>query len=266
MSAAPVDLQSGDQARAAVAFHQAECGGYRADLEIWRRIAASCGHPGASVLELGAGCGRVALDLAATERFAVSALEGDRDLAEELKRQAERVGAALELHRTWAPPLPGEARYDIILATMQFCQLLDREALAQLIAEVAMRLSGGGRFAASLVEAEALNGFDADLISPGEQPLPDIRECDGWLFASRPTALRIERGRAELVRLREVVSPGGDRIASTHRTVLHLHRPDLIEALGRQAGLVVAARRRIDPTGDHHGSVVVELVAPGTAR
>ena len=46
----------------AVIWHDVECGGYEADLGLWRELAAAAGGP---VLELGSGTGRVALDLAA---------------------------------------------------------------------------------------------------------------------------------------------------------------------------------------------------------
>ena len=46
----------------AIAWHDAECGSYRADLPLWRELADEAGGP---VLDLGCGSGRVALDLAA---------------------------------------------------------------------------------------------------------------------------------------------------------------------------------------------------------
>ena len=46
---------------AKVMWHDVECGSYVADLPLWRRLAAEAGGP---VLDVGAGTGRVALDLA----------------------------------------------------------------------------------------------------------------------------------------------------------------------------------------------------------
>ncbi len=49
----------------AVVWHDLECGGYSADLPLWRELAARCAvSAGARVLDLGAGTGRVSLDLA----------------------------------------------------------------------------------------------------------------------------------------------------------------------------------------------------------
>ena len=44
------------------AWHDVECSAYGADLPLWRELAAERGGP---VLDVGAGTGRVALDLAA---------------------------------------------------------------------------------------------------------------------------------------------------------------------------------------------------------
>ena len=44
-----------------VVWHDVECGRYAADLPVWRELAAAAGGP---VLDVGAGTGRVALDLA----------------------------------------------------------------------------------------------------------------------------------------------------------------------------------------------------------
>ena len=44
-----------------VIWHDVECGGYSADLALWRELAASA-NAGA-IIDVGAGSGRVALDL-----------------------------------------------------------------------------------------------------------------------------------------------------------------------------------------------------------
>ncbi len=45
-------------ADAAVVWHDIECSAYRADLPLWRELAAEYGDP---ILDVGAGTGRVAL-------------------------------------------------------------------------------------------------------------------------------------------------------------------------------------------------------------
>ncbi|MBV9839279.1 MAG: hypothetical protein JO156_14285, partial [Solirubrobacterales bacterium] len=44
-----------------VVWHDLECGSYHEDLELWRELARRHGDP---VLEIGAGTGRVSLELA----------------------------------------------------------------------------------------------------------------------------------------------------------------------------------------------------------
>src|SRR5208283_2096223 len=46
----------------AVVWHDLECGTYRADLPLWRELARDAGV--GPILEIGAGSGRVSLDLA----------------------------------------------------------------------------------------------------------------------------------------------------------------------------------------------------------
>ena len=54
-----------------IVWHDVECGGYAADLPLWRELAHAESGP---VLDVGAGTGRVALDLA-REAHRVTALE-----------------------------------------------------------------------------------------------------------------------------------------------------------------------------------------------
>jgi predicted RNA methylase len=71
---------------ATVIWHDVECGSYAEDLPLWRSLAAEYGDP---VLDVGAGTGRVALDLA-TAGYRVTALDRDPDLIEELNRRLGR--------------------------------------------------------------------------------------------------------------------------------------------------------------------------------
>ena len=53
-----------DRAAEAVIWHDLECGAYRADLALWRELCRAALRIGAPILDLGAGTGRVTLDLA----------------------------------------------------------------------------------------------------------------------------------------------------------------------------------------------------------
>ena len=72
--------QSAPGPPAEVVWHDLECGSYRADLPLWRDLAERHGDP---ILDVGAGTGRVSLDLAQAGHR-VTAL----DLEDVYKRQA----------------------------------------------------------------------------------------------------------------------------------------------------------------------------------
>jgi 2-polyprenyl-3-methyl-5-hydroxy-6-metoxy-1,4-benzoquinol methylase len=67
-----------------VIWHELECGRYRADLDLWRELAGAARGP---VLEIGAGCGRVALKLARAGHE-VTALDRDAQLLAALRQAA----------------------------------------------------------------------------------------------------------------------------------------------------------------------------------
>ena len=73
---------------ASVAWHDAENGSYDADLFLWRELAESAHGP---VLDLGAGTGRVAADLAA-HGHEVVALDADAGLLAVLEQTGAQAG------------------------------------------------------------------------------------------------------------------------------------------------------------------------------
>src|SRR3977135_2147240 len=70
-----------------VIWHDVECGGYAQDLSLWRSLADDHGDP---VLDVGAGTGRIALDLA-RRGHEVLALDLDAALVAELARRPGAV-------------------------------------------------------------------------------------------------------------------------------------------------------------------------------
>ena len=65
-------------------WHDLECGSYAEDLSFWRQLAAKTGGP---VLDVGAGTGRVTLELARAG-LSVVALDLDDQLLEVLRERA----------------------------------------------------------------------------------------------------------------------------------------------------------------------------------
>ena len=74
----------------AVIWHDLECGYYELDLPLWRELADGARGP---VLDIGAGTGRVALDLA-RRGHEVVALDRDAELLAALRRARERPAAS----------------------------------------------------------------------------------------------------------------------------------------------------------------------------
>ena len=67
-----------------VIWHDLECGRYTEDLELWRSVVRDYGDP---VLDIGAGTGRVTLDLA-RHGHRLTALDRDPELLAELAHRA----------------------------------------------------------------------------------------------------------------------------------------------------------------------------------
>jgi SAM-dependent methyltransferase len=233
-----------------VVWHDVECGAYAEDLPLWRDLAITCGGP---ILDVGAGTGRVALHLAG-QGHAVVALDRSAALLAALRDRAG--GLPVETVEADARDFAfGERRFGLVVVPMQTVQLLGgpdgRDAFLR-CARAA--LAPGGLVAIAI--ADALETFDEVRDQP---PLPDMREIDGILYASRPIAVREESGRAAIHRVRETVDPAGNR--TTEDDVIRLDRVEaaVLEAEGEAAGLRAQRARRIPETDDYVGSTVVML-------
>lgn len=241
---------AGDQLR--VLWHDIECGGYQEDLPLWRELAQRRGGP---VLDVGCGTGRVTLDLAA-HGVAVVALDRDDALLEALAQRAH--GLPVELAPADATTFSLARRFPLVIVPMQTVQLLrSRGERAAFLERAVTHLLPGGLLAMAL--ADALESFDAETDG---LPIPDMREIDGWVFASRPLAVIDEGGAAAIHRLREIVAPDGTR--TTADDVVRLARIDA-EQLAVEcvhAGLAALAPRAIPATHEYVGSLVVQAEAP----
>jgi SAM-dependent methyltransferase len=234
-----------------IIWHDVECGSYAADVEFWRDLAAAERGP---ILDVGAGTGRVALDLAA-KGHAVVALDIDAELLAELERRAAQRGLRVEtvVADGGAFELPGRS-FGLILAPMQTVQLLGRQGRAGFLRAARAHLAPGGLVACAL--ADAFEAFDADHVL---LPLPDTAVVAGVQYVSQPVALRDEGSRVAIERVRQTLDGDGRRTAEPN--LIHLDRVDaaLVAREAAAAGLTPLSAAWIAATDDHVGSSVVML-------
>jgi SAM-dependent methyltransferase len=231
-----------------VLWHDVECGDYREDLGLWRELAGA-----GPVLDVGAGTGRVTLDLAA-RGVPVLALDADPELLEALTERA--AGLPVETVCADARSFDlGGRRFPAIFVPMQTLQLLGgADGRAAFLRCARAHVDPGGVVAAAL--ADALESFDAD--SDG-LPEPDVCEIDGVQYASCPLAVVDEGDRAAIHRLRQIAGPDGAHAESHDVIRLDRVEADELEAEARALGYAVRPSLRIPATDLYVGSTVVTL-------
>jgi SAM-dependent methyltransferase len=240
---------------------EVECGPYEADLPLWRELVGACARGGAcELLDVGCGTGRVSLALAGPA-CRVTAIDSDSALVSAVRARAAAQAAPVEAIHADARSFALERRFDLALAPMQVVQLLlDERDRAAMLARVASHLRPGGLIAVALLDV------DEEWESrPGDGPVPDMMERDGWVYASHPVAVRHTPGRVlELDRVRRMVSPRGELSESFHRAELAILTPAQVEREAvRAAPLTVEPRRSVPATEVHVGSAVVVLRRDG---
>jgi SAM-dependent methyltransferase len=233
-------------------WHDLECGSYTADLTFWRAMAQRCGG---AVLDIGAGTGRTTVAIA-RDGYPVTAIDLDDELLEQLRERA----AGLEVRTVVADARSFwlGSQFALCIVPMQTIQLLGgADGRAGLLACAHYHLQPGGRLAIAL--ADELDCFEVADGEPG--PVPDVREIDGVVYCSRPTAVRPDGDGWVLARRREVVTTDGELSAT--EDLVRLDRLDAatLEAEGIAAGLRPTGRVPIPPTDDHVGSTVVVFAA-----
>ncbi|HEX2162119.1 MAG TPA: class I SAM-dependent methyltransferase [Thermoleophilaceae bacterium] len=236
------------------AWHDVECGSYSADLALWRELAAD---RGSSVLDVGCGTGRVALELAAAGHEVVG-IDADPALTAALDERAAVAGLPARAIVADARSFTLDRRFPLAILPMQVAQLLGGpKGRARLLATVARHLLPGGLLAIALADP-----FDA--VEPGEArpPLPDVLETDGWVLSSTPVAVRDEGDAVAIDRIRQAVSPDGDLTEELATVTLDNCTPATLQDEGRAAGFAVQPPRHVPPTADYVGSTVVMLEAP----
>jgi SAM-dependent methyltransferase len=207
------------------------------------------------VLDVGAGTGRVTLDLA-RGGVAVVAVDADAMLLETLEQRA--VGLPVETVVADARELALERRFSLVIVPMQTLQLLEgppgREAFLRRALD---HLEPGGLLAAAL--ADALDCFDEEHELP---PPPDACEIAGVRYASRLLAVDDDDGCAAIHRHREITGPGD--LYESQDVVVRLDRvsADEVAAEAARLGFVCEPHRFVSETEEYLGSTVVVLRAP----
>jgi SAM-dependent methyltransferase len=230
-----------------VVWHDVECGRYTADLPLWRELAATEAGP---VLDIGAGTGRVALELARAGHD-VTALDLEPELLAALR---DRAGALpIATVAADARDFALDRRFGLIIVPMQTVQLLDERA--GLLAAAHRHLRPGGLLAIAITEAME------DFGELEELPEPDRGAVADWRFASQPTAVRALPAATRIERVRRSFAPDGDITEEDDVIELANLTVGQVEAEGRAAGFVPEPSRSIPATDEHVGSEVVLLRA-----
>ncbi|HEU4657060.1 MAG TPA: class I SAM-dependent methyltransferase [Capillimicrobium sp.] len=233
-----------------VIWHDVECGSYDVDLPLWRELAAEAGGP---ILDVGAGTGRVTLDLA-RRGHEVIALDADAELVAELRERA--AGLPVTAVHADARDFDLGRRVALVIVPMQTIQLLGGPAgRAGFLRSAARHLPPGGLLVAALADALEGTAESAD----GERPLPDIREIDGTVYASHPVGVRRDATGVVIERIRETVDPAGRR--SSEGNEIHLDTADAATIAAEAAvhGFTARPPLAVPATDDYVGSEVVVL-------
>ncbi|MHB8532168.1 MAG: class I SAM-dependent methyltransferase [Solirubrobacteraceae bacterium] len=239
-------------APAPVIWHDLECGSYSVDLPLWRELAQRCCGPGGQALDIGAGTGRVTIELARAGHT-VSALDVDPVLVGELAQRAS--GLAVEPVCADARDFELEHRdHCLCLVPMQTVQLLRGATERRAMLERARgHMRGGALLALAIVTA--VDEFDAR--RGGLGPAPDSARIEGELYVSRPVRVAVE---PHLIRIeRERFREG----AAVEHDLIELERLSAQQLTdeGRAAGFAAAGVVAIAATREHSGSEAVLLRA-----
>jgi len=233
-------------------WHYLECGAYREDLPLWRALVAEVGGP---VLDVGAGTGRVTVDLAA-RGVAVVALDIEAALLAALERRA--TGLPVETVVADARQLAMGRRFSLVIVPMQTLQLLGgARGRAAFLRRALTHLEPGGLLAAAL--ADAMDCFDEERDTP---PPADACEIAGVRYASQLLTAVDQGARAAIHRRREIIAPG--KRCEAHNVVVELDRVSAsdVAAEAGQLGFLNQPHLYVPPTEHYLGSTVVVLQAP----
>lgn len=238
-------------------WQQVEFGSYTADLPLWRELAQEADGP---VLELGAGAGRVSLELAEAGGEVI-AVERDSEVAAQLESSGAARGLSVsvvvaDLGTPADIRLPSSPA--LAIGPLHLIQELDGAARPALLGRLAELMAPGGTIALTVVDESTLLSAGA----AATQILPDIRELDGWVYSSEPLWVQVGDAVLTVRRLRERVSPDGQMERTVQDDVLHRVSPDRLELEAQDAGLRPAGRRQLSSGPNEADSAVVLLEVP----
>jgi SAM-dependent methyltransferase len=246
-------------AKRAVVWHDLECGAYRADMPLWRELAQDAREqaPPGAILDIGAGSGRVSLDLARVGAE-VTALDIDPALLGALEQRAGST--AIQTACADARDFELErSDFALCISPMQTIQLLGGpEGRIAFLRRTRAHLRPGGLLACAIVTE--LEPFDCTAGGPG--PSPESTRIDGVLYVSRAVRVQLTRQLVRIERERSIF-PTGQREPpgrpSSERNLIELDRlsASRLRRDARAAGLLPAGTRTIAATDEHVGSLVV---------
>ncbi len=253
---APASSAPGED-REHVIWHDLECGGYRADLALWRELAqqARAAREPAPILDIGAGTGRVALALARAGHC-VTALDLDPLLLRALVERAGRlqIDTVCADARTFALERDDFA---LCLVPMQTIQLLGGAAARnELLVRARAHLRPGGLLACAIVTAVEPFDCAAGDVGPGAE----TSHVEGRVYISRAVGVHSGAERIRIERERHVNADGhAAATAPRERDVIELDRVSAaqLQGEGLAAGFMSARVLEIAPTAEHVGSTVV---------
>lgn len=237
-----------------VVWHDLECGAYSADLPLWRALAdrSRDGDRSARILDVGAGTGRVSLDLARAGHD-VTALDLDPELLGALRERA----ADLPVQAVCADARSFELDrrdFDLCLVPMQTLQLLRGSAERGAFLRCAhAHLRSGGLLACAIVLD--LDRFDCAAGDTG--PTPETVWIGETLYTSRATRVSVLERTVVIERARQIVRPTVE--PEIERDLVELDRVSVpeLEREAIAAGLQPIPHQEIAPTDEHVGSTVV---------